>query len=146
MTATNQNLEAIYKEINVIKVTYKCHICLKMTRIERRICVKTYQYTYLQTNPGRVMSQKKLVKQLFKKLDKLESDREKLIDKLAKALDKLEKKVATKKTPAKKSPPAKKVPVKKAVAKKSAAKKAPAKKAAAKKAPANKPENTSESN
>ena len=43
------------------------------------------------------MSQKKLVKQLLKKLDKLESDREKLIDKLAKALDKLDKKVATKK-------------------------------------------------
>ena len=44
------------------------------------------------------MSQKKLVKQLLKKLDKLESDREKLIDKLAKALDKLEKKVAAKKS------------------------------------------------
>ena len=42
------------------------------------------------------MSQKKLVKDLMKKLDKLESDREKLIDKLAKALDKLEKKVEKK--------------------------------------------------
>lgn len=38
------------------------------------------------------MSQKKLVKQLLKKLDKLEADREKLIDKLAKALDRLDKK------------------------------------------------------
>ena len=33
------------------------------------------------------MSQKKLVKQLLKKLDKLEAEREKLIDKLAKALE-----------------------------------------------------------
>ncbi len=37
------------------------------------------------------MSQKKLIKDLFKKLDKLEADREKLIDKLTKALEKLEK-------------------------------------------------------
>ncbi len=58
------------------------------------------------------MSQKKLVKNLFKKLDKLEADREKLIDKLAKALEKLEKKEAAKKTPAKKVA-AKKVAAKK---------------------------------
>ena len=49
------------------------------------------------------MSQKKLVKQLMKKLDKLESEREKLIDKLGKALDKLELKEATKKPAAKKT-------------------------------------------
>jgi hypothetical protein len=48
------------------------------------------------------MSQKKLVKQLLKKLDKLEADREKLIDKLAKALDKLEKKAPAKKVVSKK--------------------------------------------
>ena len=50
------------------------------------------------------MSQKKLVKQLLKKLDKLEAEREKLIDKLAKALDKLEKKTPAKKVVAKKAP------------------------------------------
>ena len=48
------------------------------------------------------MSQKKLVKQLLKKLDKLEADREKLIDKLAKTLDKMDKKAVPKKAPAKK--------------------------------------------
>ena len=79
---------------------------------------------------GKIMSQKKLVKQLMKKLDKLESDREKLIDKLAKALDKLEKKEVTKK-PAK--PTAKTAPAKKVAAKKTPAKKAPRKKVAAKK-------------
>ena len=38
------------------------------------------------------MSQKKLVKELTKKLDRLEADREKLTAKLAKAIEKLEKK------------------------------------------------------
>ncbi|WP_197712261.1 hypothetical protein [Polynucleobacter necessarius] len=46
------------------------------------------------------MSQKKLVQQLLKKLDTLETDREKLIDKLGKALDKLAKKVPAKTQPA----------------------------------------------
>ena len=42
------------------------------------------------------MSQKKLVKQLSKKLDKLEIDREKLIDKLSKAMEKMDKKESVK--------------------------------------------------
>jgi len=60
------------------------------------------------------MGDKKLVKDLIKKLDKLESEREKLIDKLAKALDKLEKKGAAKKPVVKKV----KAPSKKTVGKK----------------------------
>ena len=72
------------------------------------------------------------MKQLMKKLDKLESDREKLIDKLANALDKLDKKEVAKKSVAKKVT-TKKTPSKKVVAKKPPAKKAPRKKVAAKK-------------
>ena len=106
---------------------------MKIAEIERRMVSEANQCTKTTVNQGIVMSQKKVVKQLLKKLDKLESDREKLIDKLAKALDKLEKKVANKKAPAKKSAPAKKVATKKSPAKKAVAKKAPAKKAAAKK-------------
>lgn len=120
-------------------MTYYCHICLKLDRIERRINWRYPNTMNPPINQGIRMSQKKLVKQLLKKLDKLESDREKLIDKLAKALDKLDKKVVTKKTPAKKAAvkktPAKKALAKKAPTKKSPTKKAPAKKAAAKKTP-----------
>lgn len=118
--------------IYVTYMTYKCHICLKIGEIERRMASEAYRYTESTANQGTVMSQKKLVKQLLKKLDKLESDREKLIDKLAKALDKLDKKVAAKKAPAKK------VPAKKVAAKKVAAKKTPTKKTPARKAPAKK--------
>ena len=72
------------------------------------------------------MGDKKLVKDLIKKLDKLESEREKLIDKLAKALDKLEKKGAAKNPVVKKvKAPSKKTVIKKVATKKATAKKAP---------------------
>jgi DNA polymerase III alpha subunit len=70
------------------------------------------------------MGQKKLVKELIKKLDRLEKDREKLITKLAKALDKLEKKEAPKadsKKPVTKKAPLKKAPSEKRVTKKTSA-------------------------